>query len=295
MNAIWAHAALALVALIYGVNYPLAKWIMPAYISPSAFIVLRVFGAAVLFWLADAFGPRRRPDRADFPLLIECAVLGVALNQLAFFHGLNLTSAINASVIMAINPILVLVLSAWLLRTAMSVRLWLGVLLGAAGATALIAYSGAMGVAQRDSNALGDALIVLNALSYALYLVRVKALMNRYPPLLIIKWIFTFALFLVLPFGYSEALAINWAAMPDAVLWGVAFVVVFVTFLAYLLNVVAIKWLSPTAVSAYIYLQPVIAGILAIAWGNASLHWIQPVAAVLIFVGVYATSASPRS
>ena len=108
----WALIAATMVSLIYGVSFTIAKDVMPTYIKPFGFILLRVFGATILFWLISFFGPTEKIQLKDFPRIIAAAFFGVALNMLTFFKGLSFTSPISAAVIMVTTPIIVLILSA---------------------------------------------------------------------------------------------------------------------------------------------------------------------------------------
>ena len=113
---IWAHAALFLVNTLYGASHVLAKGVMPTYLSPSVFIFFRVLGATLLFWLLLFFIKSNKIERKDWFRLVGCGLFGVTINQLFFFHGLNLSSSVNSGIIMAFNPIMVIILSAFLLR-----------------------------------------------------------------------------------------------------------------------------------------------------------------------------------
>lgn len=287
-----AHLALFIVGCIYALNYIVAKDVMPDYIGPSGFIFWRVLGATCLFWLLGAFLPKERVERDDYPRFIACALFGVTLNQLLFFNGLNLTSPINASVIMTTNPVLVLLISAFVLRERITSWKVAGIALGIGGALCLILLPVLQGRGQGllHTNPLGDLFILINALSYAVYLVSVKPLMRKYRPWTVIKWVFTFGVVLVFPFGYGQAMAVEWTAMPAKIIWEVAFVIAGVTFLAYLLNIYALKTVNASVVSVYIYMQPLLAGFLSIFLGMEQLHWVKILAAVMIFTGVYLVS-----
>lgn len=288
-----AHVALFLVGTLYAINYIVAKDVMPDFIAPSGFIFYRVFGATILFWMVHAFISKEKIKREDYPRFIQCALLGIAMNQLFFFNGLSLTSSLNASVIMTSNPILVVLAAAVILKEAITPTKVVGLVLGVVGATTLIALPVLMNYNDAEwkaGNALGDLFILINALSYGLYLISVKPLMAKYEAMTVIKWVFTFGCVLVFPFGYAQALEVEWSTMPVKIMLEVTFVIVCVTFLVYFLNVFAMKSVSPSVVSSYIYVQPVIAGILSVALGYDELHWIQVLAAMLIFTGVYLVS-----
>ncbi|HEX9980611.1 MAG TPA: DMT family transporter [Flavobacterium sp.] len=280
-----ALAGATMVSLIYGVTFTIAKDVMPQYIGAYGFILLRVAGCVVLFWLAWLFAPKEKIELADFPRIIAAALFGVALNMLTFFKGLSLTSPISASVIMVTTPILVLILSAILLKERMQSKKIIGIILGLAGTCLLILYGRSSGNAQNA--ALGNFLVFVNAASYGLYLILVKKLMDKYNAFTFVKWIYLFGLIMVLPFGWSELRSVNWALVPEFIWWEIGFVIIFSTFLTYLLNLLSMKTLSPTIVAVFIYLQPVFATIFAITLGKDSLSAIKVISAIMIFGGVW--------
>ena len=291
---ILAHLALFAVALIYGLNYSIAKDVMPVYIQPIGFILVRVLGGTALFWLLALIVGLEKVALKDIGRIALAGLFGVACNQMLFFKGLNATTPINAAIMMTVNPIMVLVLSAIFLKERITLARVIGIGLGIIGALFLIT-EGAKTLHVFDSeDAYGNLLVLLNAASYAAYLVVVKPLMLKYKPLTVIRWVFTFGLLVVIPFGYDELQQIEWGEMPSYILWEVGFVVVFTTFFAYLLNVYSLKTVSSTTVSFYIYLQPLIAAVAAIALGKDHLHLTLIIAAALLFSGVYLVSFYKR-
>ena len=281
----WALIAATMVSLIYGVSFTIAKDVMPTYIKPFGFILLRVFGAAILFWLISFFGPTEKIQLKDFPRIIAAAFFGVALNMLTFFKGLSFTSPISAAVIMVTTPIIVLILSAIIMKEKMIKRKIFGILLGLFGTGFLILYGKSIGNAANAP--LGNLLVFINAVSYAFYLIIVKNLMDKYNAFTFVKWIYTFGLLMVLPFGWSEYQEIQWATIPTYILWEIVFVVLFTTFFTYLFNLVSMRELKPTTVAVFIYLQPLFATVFAMSLGKDELTWVKIISAVLIFTGVY--------
>ena len=281
----WALIAATMVSVIYGVSFTIAKDVMPTYIKPFGFILLRVFGATILFWLISFFGPTEIIQLKDFPRIIAAAFFGVALNMLTFFKGLSFTSPISAAVIMVTTPIIVLILSAIIMKEKMIKRKIFGILLGLFGTGFLILYGKSIGNAANAP--LGNLLVFINAVSYAFYLIIVKKLMDKYNAFTFVKWIYTFGLLMVLPFGWSEYQEIQWATIPTYILWEIVFVVLFTTFFTYLFNLVSMRELKPTTVAVFIYLQPLFATIFAISLGKDELTFVKIVSAVLIFTGVY--------
>ncbi len=274
-----------IVSLIYGLTFTIAKDVMPSYINAYGFIVLRVFGATILFWMVSFFIKTEKIENKDFPRIITCAFFGVALNMLTFFKGLSYTSPISASVIMVSTPIIVLILSAIIMRERMQKRKVFGIVLGLIGTAFLILYGKSVGNATNAS--LGNFLVFVNAVSYGFYLITVRKLMEKYNAFSFVKWIYLFGFLMVLPFGFKEFQAINWQIIPTEMYWKIGFVVLFSTFFTYLLNLLSMRELKPTTVAVFIYLQPVFATIFAISVGKDELSFVKIISAILIFGGVY--------
>ena len=274
-----------IVSIIYGVTFTIAKDVMPLYIDAYGFILLRAGGSMILFWLVWLFMPKEKIILTDFPRIIGAAFFGVAFNMLTFFKGLSLTSPISAAVIMVSTPMIVLALSAIIMKERMKSRMVLGILLGLIGTAFLILYGKSIGSATNAG--LGNFLVLVNAISYGYYLIIVKKLMDKYKAFTFVKWIYLFGFIMVLPFGWSQFQTVEWHLVPMDICWKIAFVVVISTFLTYLLNLLSMKELKPTTVAVFIYLQPLFATIFAISLGKDELSLIKIGSAVLIFLGVY--------
>lgn len=288
MNSnIKAHIALLFANIIYGLNYTVAKDVMPEFILPFGFIFCRVIGALSLFWVIHSF-QYERVAKKDLLQMAICGFFGVFGNQLMFFYGLNLTTPINAGIIMTANPILVIIASAIILKNRITLPKVGGIALGISGALILLLVKKDFSFG--SETLVGDLFIFLNALSYGIYLVLAVPLMKKYQPLTVIKWVFTFGAILVVPFGFQQFVAIEWSTFSTDIWIKFGFVVIATTFFAYLLNIYGLKKLSPSVVSTYIYLQPLLAALVAIWAGKDSLDWIKIVAAILIFSGVYLVS-----
>lgn len=274
-----------IVSIIYGVTFTIAKDVMPKYIDAYGFILLRAGGSMLLFWLVWLFMPKEKIALNDFPRIIAAAFFGVAFNMLTFFKGLSLTSPISAAVIMVSTPMIVLVLSAIIMKERMKKRMVLGIILGLIGTASLILYGKSIG--DSTQSGLGNFLVLVNAISYGFYLIIVKKLMNKYNAFTFVKWIYLFGFIMVLPFGWSEFSATDWSILPTAIYWKISFVVVISTFLTYLLNLLSMKELKPTTVAVFIYLQPLFASVFAISLGKDTLSLPKVGSALLIFSGVY--------
>lgn len=274
---------------IYGVSFTIAKDVMPLYIKPFGFIVLRVSGAMLLFWLISFSIPKEKIVFNDFIRIFFMAFFGVALNMLTFFKGLSLTTPINGSVIMTTTPIIVLIFSFIILKENITARKIIGILLGMTGAIALITY-GPKAEFNAPNIKWGNFLVFVNAASYGLYLIVAKPLLKKYHPFHLIKWMYLMGFIMVLPFGLSDIQQASWDLMPLNALLKIGFIVFFTTFLTYLFNIMALRHLKATTLSVFLYLQPLVATIYAIIVGSDILTAIKLIAASLIFLGVYLVS-----
>lgn len=271
--------------LIYGLNYVVAKGIMPEYLQPRSIIFVRVIVAALLFWLITPFVAAEKVSRKHLFQIAVAALFGVATNQILFFEGLNLTTPINASIIMVGVPIAVLLFSQWIAKERITKTKVLGISLGAFGAAFLILGSGEISFHQ-DTFA-GNILILLNASAYALYLVLIKPVMKHYKALTVMRWVFLFGTIYIIPFTLPLALKANWSEIPFDIWLSITYVIVFTTFLAYLLNNYSLKTIHPSTNSVFIYLQPVFSSFVAISFKKDTLEIQEVVAALFIFAGVY--------
>ncbi len=276
---------------MYGINYLVAKGLMPSVLGPNGFILLRVMGATILFWMVFVFR-FQKVEWKDLGRLAICAVFGVAVNQLFFFNGLMRTSPVNASVIMTTTPIIVFILSLFILKEKPKFIRILGLIIGASGSI-IFTLLGSKSV---DTSLLGDLFIFVNATSYSLYLVLVKPLMGKYKPLTVITWVFTFGLCYVLLWSpsRSEFSGTPFSMLDLKVVSQILFVIIGVTFLPYLLNVYAMKKVSPSITSTYIYLQPLLTTFfIYLFWVFGLKDYTQDLtigkglAALMVFLGVY--------
>ena len=289
--------ALALMAasgasIIYGANHTIAKGLMPDVIRPHAFILLRVTGAALLFWLIAQFFPKERLKKKDRLLFLWCALFGMSINMTSFFKGLELSTPINSSVVITLVPVILLVLGRIFLKERISALKATGIFIGLVGAIGLVLLD-----VQTQTNApnipLGNIYFILNALSYSIYLILVKPLTHQYHAITLMKYFFLIAVFLNIPLGYQEFTEVAWTSLDFDVIGQLSFVVVATTVLTYLFNIFALKQLSPSTIGAFIYLQPIIATIVAVASGADHLNAVRIFAALFIFAGVYLSSRKP--
>ena len=285
-----AHLALAGANILYGITYSVAKQVMPDHLSPFAFVFTRILGACLLFWITSLALPGEKIQRSDRLRFFLASVFGVALNMTIFLSGLNYTTPIDASIIMTATPILVLIFAWLLMKEPVTILKMIGIGFGATGAILIIAYSGEIGFG--NDQLMGNLMIVINASSYALYLVIVKPLLSRYHPVTVMRWIFLMGLIWVSPLGIPAVIRTDWTNLPSGIIGSIIYVTAAVTFLAYLLNSFSLKHVKPITVSIYMYSQPVIASMITIIFLQDVLTFVKVISALLVFLGVYFVSYS---
>ena len=294
-NSLRVHAALFFVALIYAANYSLSKDVMPKYMGPFGIVTLRIVGAALFFAVIKYFvAPQDKIiGRADNLRALTCGVLGIGVNQLLFFSGLNLTSPISASLLQTIAPIVVVIASALLLSEKITLPRVLGIAVGMVGAGLLILGRNSQAAAYPNAT-LGNLFILANATVFGIYLVLSAPLMRKYHAFTVLARVFLVGAFIAVPFGWRDAVQADYAHFPLLIWLEIGYMVVFLTILAYLLNNWALKYASPALLGVYIYPQPVLAVLIAVALGKDHLTWGKAGQAVLIFLGVWLVSQKPK-
>lgn len=286
-----AHLCVFTACVCWGLMSPLGKDAMAHGIDSISMVSLRIIGGAILFWLASLFGPKEHVPVRDRFLFIGAGVFGLIFNQCSFTIGLGITSPVNASIVTTSMPIFAMILAALILHEPITGKKALGVLLGCCGAVMLIASSAA-DADGRAGNIRGDLMCVGAQLSFALYLSLYNNMSKKYSPITVSKWMFTWAAILVLPFTAGHLAAADWQSVGLTTGLETGFVVVFGTFVAYLLMMVGQHTLRPTVVSIYNYMQPVVAVTVSVLAGLGVFRWPQALAAMLVFAGVWLVTKS---
>jgi drug/metabolite transporter (DMT)-like permease len=282
-----AHLALLFTNLFFAINLSAVKHLTNLELAkPFGINVVRVGVSVLLLWFLYLLKPVNiKIEKKDRVRLLYCAITGVVINQLLFLKGLSLTYPIHAVLLMLTTPILIVFIAAWILRERLGIMKLIGLALGISGALVLILAKEHSG---NGNNILfGDILIIINAVSYAIYFILVKPLMLKYNPVVIIRWVFTFGLVLMLPFGWTEFTEIPWGQYNAIDLTCMGLIVFTGTFLAYLFNVYGIKYLGASVAGLYIYTQPVFAALIAMVFLHEELTVYKLTAAALIFTGVH--------
>jgi drug/metabolite transporter (DMT)-like permease len=189
---------------------------------------------------------------------------------------------------MSVNPIFAFVFAALILKEKITLLKGIGLMIGFVGVMILILKNGTPDIS--SSTFLGDMFTLINTISWAFYTVIIKRMLEKYHPVTVMKWTFLFGMSINIPLGYNEFVSTAWSSITFTGWLQIGFVVFFATFLGYLLLSFGLRRLSPTIVSTYTYLQPVIAAYFATLLGQDRIDMVMVISAFLIFAGVYVVS-----
>ena len=281
---------------IFGFNIISCKNIaLDGNITPMALFCLRSFGATVLFWIWSMFtAPREQIEKKDIWKVAVASFLGLFMTQLSFLFAITKTTAIDASIMCTMSPIMTLVISAIVIKERITWSGILGIILSLIGVLILIFNCVSIRSGADSTSIWGILGMVVNNLCFASYVGIFKPVIQKYSVVTFMKWMFLFSSLMALPFAFGAFKASDLAAVPMDVVWQVLFVVVAATFIAYFLIPIGQKRLRPVVVCMYTYVQPVIAMIIALAMGLDTLNALKVAATVLVFTGVGLVNFVPK-
>ena len=290
-----AHLGLLGTNLFFAANYSAIKYFTGNhYAGPFGINIIRIGISIILFWILFLFAPiKTKIYKKDIPAFLLCAFTGLALNQMLFIKGLSYTFSIHASLLTLITPVLITIIAANVLKEKITLAKILGLLIAVTGAIVLI--SSRENIAKGENIFAGDILIICSAVAYTFYFITVKQLMRKYSSMDVMRWVFTFGFFMILPVCVKEFSQITWQVFTLKDFLLLFLISVPGTFLAYIFNVYGIKILSASVAGAYIYSQPVFAVAIAMIFLKEELSLTKIIAALLIFAGVYLSNRKTKS
>lgn len=290
-KALIAHLSMFGACAFWGLMAPLGKDAMTNGLDGLTMVSFRVLGGCILFWLTSLFVKKEQVSTKDKLMFIGAAVFGLVTNQCCYTIGLSITSPINASIVTTSMPIFAMILAALILKEPITGKKALGVLMGCSGALILILTS-ASAVSDKVGDIRGDLLCLAAQFSFALYLSLFNPLIRRYSVFTINKWMFFWATLLVIPFTFAHVQEVVSRPIPATTWWEAAYVVVFGTYLGYILTMIGQKTLRPTVVSVYNYVQPIVSVVVSVLTGLGILKPSHALAVILVFTGVWLVTKS---
>ena len=287
------HIACFTAYAIFGINIIICKDLTRGHlISPLALFCLRSLGAGALFWILSIFMPAEKVDRKDYIKIFAASFLGYFMTQITFLIAIPDVTPMDCSIISAMSPIYTMFIAAIVLKEPITLKKAGGVAVSLFGIIFLIMNSVNSSGGIAESKMSGIFLMILNSLSFSLYLGIFKPLISKYSVVTFMKWIFLFSFLMSVPMSGKEIITLSWSSIPSAQLWELSYLIVFATFISYFLIPVGQKIIRPTLVSMYSYIQPIIATAISICIGMDSLTWQKILAAAMVFGGVIIVSRS---
>ncbi len=291
-QSVVGHLACLLAYAIFGFNIIVCKDLTAgSLISPLAIFTLRSVGAGALFWIISLFTPKEKVEKKDYVRIFVASMLGFFVCQVTFLVGIPHITPMDCSVLSAISPIYTMIIAAIVLKEPITWQKAGGVIMSFAGIIYLIvSRSSAGGTA--ETSLFGILMIILNSLSFSLYLGIFKPLIGKYSVVTFMNWIFLFAFVVSAPFSAAEIVSLDLNVIPAIQLAELAYLIFCATFITYFLIPLGQKRIRPTLVSMYSYVQPIIAIVISITAGMEMLTWTKVLAAIMVFGGVVVVSYS---
>ena len=286
-----AHLCLFCACAFWGLMAPLGKDAMTHGFTGIDMVTFRVTGGAVLFWLTSLFTPKEHVPKKDLLMLIGAAVFGLVTNQCCYTIGLSITSPVNASIVTTSMPIFAMILAFLILKEPITAKKAGGVAIGCAGAVILIVTSAAA-ANSKVGDIRGDLFCLGAQFSFALYLALFSPLVRRYSVITVNKWMFTYATIMILPFTFGHVSSIDYASIPTSTWLETGFVVIFGTYVSYILMMIGQHTLRPTVVSIYNYVQPIVSVTVSVLTGIGVFKPAQGAAVILVCLGVWLVTKS---
>ncbi len=286
-----AHLSIFSACAFWGLMAPVGKDAMTHGITGIDKDTFRVTGACLLFWLTSLFVKKEHVARKDLVKLFFAGIFGLVFNQCCYTIGLSITSPINASIVTTAMPIFAMILSALILKEPITGKKAIGVLMGCSGALILILTSAAA-VSSKVGDIRGDLLCLFAQFSFSLYLALFSPVVKRYSVFTVNKWMFLFASLIIVPFSFSHVAAIDWPNVPVKTWVEAGYVVLFGTYISYILTMIGQQTLRPTVVSIYNYVQPMVSVVVSVLTGIGVFRWSHAVAVILVFSGVWLVTKS---
>jgi drug/metabolite transporter (DMT)-like permease len=287
------HLSIAAAYTIFGLNLVLCKDIAnSAAVAPHVLFTFRALGASALFWLVSLFQPQEKIQKGDMWRIALASFLGFFLTQMTFLIGITMATAIDSAILGTLGPVFTMIVAYFFVGEPITGKKAGGVTLSLMGVLFLIFNSVQSGGGASATTPLGLVMLLLNSLTFAMYLGIFRPLVSKYSVVTFMKWVFLFSLLMSLPLSAKEMFTMDYAAIPVTVRWEIGYLIFFATFIAYYLIPYGQKLIRPTLVSMYNYLSPIIATVVSIWTGMDHLTWQKVLAAMAIVGGVILVSKS---
>ncbi len=259
--------------------------------SPEVILFFRIAGSSVIFSaLFFIFMYEKIIQKKDYLYLFFLSILGVSGNQYLFLKGVSCTTAINANILITTIPIFTLIIASIFSYEKITHTKIVGILISLIGVLYILDIT----KFTLSRCTIGNLLIILNSISYSLFLVLIRPILQRYKPFTIITYIFIFATIEIIPLCYKSIITTNFSMIKPINYIVPAIIVFFCTFLPYTINTKVLKNVYSSIVAIYIYMQPLIGTIFAILLLKEQITLSIVISGMLILIGISIATSSKK-
>ena len=276
--------ALITVQILFGMNYVISKIVVAAW-PPLFWASFRIL-ISTLFLLSYAFFSGRKSPRglSFFGPLVIFSLLGIIINQSSFLMGLRLTTSTNSAILNTLIPVFTLAIVTMRGIEKMTPKRLLGFFL---------AFSGVLIIRKienftfSDQTFVGDLLNIVNCISYSLFLSYSKKFLEKYDPVWSVTWLFAYGSIGLTLIALPDWLSLSIPTLTPRLLACMAFAIFGGTLTTYFLNTWALVYARSSSVALFIYLQPIVASLLAWIWLGEPITLRAIASSALIFLGFF--------
>jgi drug/metabolite transporter (DMT)-like permease len=286
----WTDTALSLMVVVWGVNFAVAKHALGQF-DPLAFNAIRFcIASAMVFGVLVVQGELAWPERSDVLRVVGLGVLGNVIYQGAFVHGLALTPAGTASLILAVSPVMTALFSALAGHERPGWRTWGGAAVAIAG-VALITGTGISLGTRRE--AIGDLILICAAAAWAAYTVSARSMVRKYGSVRTTAWTLWVGAVGLLLLGSPALAHQDWGRVTPLGWGALVFSGLFAIGLAYLIWYRGVERIGNTRTAIFGNLTPVVAMVAAaVLLHEQPSHWAL-LGAALTLGGVMIVRSDP--
>jgi len=280
------YSLIGLMTFLWALNFIVAKFAV-RQIPPLMAVGFRTGLAGLLIW-PIYFWERQTKSvapwtKSDLPMLIFLGMFGVTLNQLFFVLGIGKTSVAHAAIMIGMTPIIVLAIASAIGQEVLSAGKLLGMAL-ALGGVALLQFSPVKG---SGTTVGGDLFIFLAAITFALFTVMGKRVTRSFSSITVNTFAYVGGGLFLLPSTLWQCSGFPFRQLSLATWASVIYMAAFPSVLCYLIYYYALAHIPASRISAFSYLQPLLATVLAIPLlgENPTLSLVS--GGLLVLVGVF--------
>lgn len=288
----FAIFGLILIQVLFGLNFPISK-IIVTQIDPLLWSAIRFLAAGVGMLFLSLIFRRKHPvlNQHFLKNAILLSVFGLGLGQGLFLIGLKYTSSVNTAILTTCIPIITLLIVILRGHEELTANKIIGLMLAFFG---VIFIRDLTGFEISGSTFLGDLLVLLGTICFAIYLSFGKKFFQTYDNMWSTTWMFFISGILLLAMSASKISSLTTVKFSNELMYSAIFSIVGATLITYLLNNWTLKRLPAGNVAVFIYLQPIVAGSFAYFYLDEVITTRMLICSLLILAGLIFTLKKPK-